>query len=284
MTPRDDERASESGPDDAGESEGELSRTRRELNEALVLSALRAHATADDAEERAGALVELAELREQLLGILGHDLRNPLGAILMGARVLIKRGKLDEHDAALAARIVRSATRMNRMISQILELTRVRLGGGLVLERQRGVDLGQVCRNVAEELALAKSTHVQCVVEGDVSGFWDDDRLQEVVSNIAGNAVEHARIGTSVTLHAYVAGADVVVDICNEGLPIAPDVLPFIFEPFRRARQSELTKAGNLGLGLYIALEIVRAHGGSLQARSADGTTTFTMRLPRDSS
>ena len=109
----------------------------------------------------------------------------------------------------------------------------------------------------------------------------DPDRLADVISNIAGNAIEHAREGTSVSLHAYGDGPHVVVVICNEGKPIPPDVLPFIFEPFRRAKQREVSKAGNLGLGLYIACEITRAHRGTLDAQSAEGKTIFTVRLPR---
>ena len=82
-------------------------------------------------------------------------------------------------------------------------------------------------------------------------------------------------------MHAYAAGPDVVLEVINQGRPIAPDLLPLIFEPFRRAEKGGYSKAGNLGLGLYIAREVVRAHGGTLAARSADGVTTFTMRLPR---
>ena len=169
---------------------------------------------------------------------------------------------------------------MDRMISQLLDFTRVRLGGGLRLDYRTG-DLGEVCHAVAQELELAGAVPVRLVADGDTTGSFDLDRISEAMSNLAGNAVQHAKAGTAVALRTYGAGADVVVEVSNEGAPIPAEVLPFIFEPFRRARQTEHKKTGNLGLGLYIVHEVVRAHGGTIVARCADGTTTFTLRLPR---
>jgi len=117
-------------------------------------------------------------------------------------------------------------------------------------------------------------------VEGDLTGTWDEDRLAEVLSNLVGNAVEYAQRGTAVLVKAYAEGAGVVAEIINEGDPIPADALPFIFQPFRRARR-EPSATGNLGLGLYIAHQIALSHGGTLDAHSADGRTTFVMRLPR---
>ena len=114
-----------------------------------------------------------------------------------------------------------------------------------------------------------------------MTGSWDSDRLAEVLSNLVGNAVDYHAAETPVLLNAHAEGADVVVEVTNQGNPIPADVLPFIFEPFRRAKHEEKSKTGNLGLGLYIAQQIVLAHGGTLDVRSADYTTTFTMRLPR---
>ena len=114
-------------------------------------------------------------------------------------------------------------------------------------------------------------------------GTWDQDRLAEVLSNLAGNAIQYATLETAVTVRVLADGeAAVIVEVINQGDPIPADVLPFIFEPFRRARQRERSPSGNLGLGLYIAHQIVLAHGGTLDARSFDGTTTFAIRLPRD--
>jgi signal transduction histidine kinase len=117
-------------------------------------------------------------------------------------------------------------------------------------------------------------------IEGDVTGIWDPDRLMEALLNIAGNAAEHAAPGTGVTIRARPEGAEVVVEISNQGDPIPPELLPIIFDPFRSGTRAK-PSAGHLGLGLYIAKQIVLASGGTLDARSDDGTTTFMMRLPR---
>ncbi len=273
------ERVGGASVDDRG-SERELPSTQRELSGELMLSSLRLQEEADAAALREAELRAMGELRERLVGILGHDLRTPLSAMMMGAGALVAHGLLTGVDARAVALIVRSGHRMERMISQLLDFTRVRMGGAMCLERRMG-DLGELCLGVAQELELAASCSVRCIAEGDTTGSFDLDRIAETVSNIAGNAVEHAEAGTSVALHVDGTGADLVLDITNEGAPIPADVLPFIFEPFRRAQQRDYSKAGNLGLGLYIAHEVVRAHGGSIEARCADGTTTFTVRLPR---
>jgi PAS domain S-box-containing protein len=227
-------------------------------------------------QERESDLREVAEFREMFIGILGHDLRNPLGSIVMSAGLLLQRGHLDEQDARIVARIVNGSQRMTRMIAQLLDLTRARLGGGLPIQPEP-TDLRDVCRNVVDEFEAT----IDLEVLGDVTGTWDPDRLAEALSNLAGNAIEYAIPGTAMVVKAQADGADVVVEIRNQGRPIPAEVLPFIFEPFRRAQQGEKSKAGNLGLGLYIARQIVLSHGGTLDAHSVDGTTTFVMRLPR---
>ena len=254
-----------------------------EANERMVSATIRAQeltveadAAKARAEESERELHAVAEFREMFIGILGHDLRNPLGSILMAAGLLLGHGRLNEEDAKMAARIIRSSQRMSRMISQVLDLTRARLGGGLPIEREP-TDLREVCQNVVDEFEAT----VQLEAEGDVTGTWDQDRLAEVLSNLTGNAIGYAAPGTAVIVKARADGAAVVVEISNQGPPISADVLPFIFEPFRRANQREKSATGNLGLGLYIANQIVLSHGGTLDAHSADGTTTFVMRLPR---
>jgi phosphoserine phosphatase RsbU/P len=264
--------------------EEQLIRDQCEANEGMVSATLRAQelteeaeAAKERAEERERELRAVAEFRELFIGIVGHDLRNPLASITMCAGVLLGHGKLDEQDARTVERIANSSRRMARMITQLLDLTRARLGGGLPLET-RPTDLRELCRNIVEEF---EARTIQLEVEGDVTGTWDPDRLAEVLSNITGNAIEHAAPKTSIVVKAHADGADVVVEIRNQGEPIPEDVLPFIFEPFRRGQPHEKSKTGNLGLGLYIAHEVVRAHGGVLDARSEDGMTTFAMRLPR---
>jgi signal transduction histidine kinase len=218
----------------------------------------------------------VAEFREMFIGIVGHDLRNPLGSILMSAGRLLQRGHLDDQDAETAARIIRGSQRITRMITQLLDLTRARLGGGLSIE-PKPIDLREVCQSVVEEFEAT----IQLEMEGDLTGTWDRDRLAQVLSNLAGNAIAYAVPGTMVTVKARANGAAVVVEVSNQGDPIPADVLPFIFEPFRRAQLRKAAAAGNLGLGLYIAHQIVLSHGGTLEAHSASGTTTFAMNLPR---
>ena len=259
-------------------------RDQREANEQLVRATLRAEEASDEAQEararaeqRERELRTVAEFREMFVGILGHDLRTPLASIGMSAGLLLERGQLDEQDTGVVRRIVASTQRMSRMITQLLDLTHARLGGGLPIEA-RPTDLRDVCHLVVEEFGPGA---VRLELEGDVTGFWDPDRLTQALSNIAGNAIEHAAPETAVVIDAHADGAEIVIEIRNEGKPIPAEVLPYIFEPFRRGKQREKSKAGNLGLGLYIAKQVALAHGGRLDARSADGTTTFVMRMPR---
>ena len=256
---------------------------QREANERLVSATIRAQELseeADAAKERAeGSERELravAEFREMFIGVLGHDLRNPLTSISMAAARLLRSDHLHARDAESATRIIRGSQRMLRMITQLLDLTRARLGGGLPID-PKPTDLRDLCQNVVEEFEAP----TRLEVAGDVTGTWDQDRLAEVLSNLVGNAIDHAAPGTVVLVDVHGAEAQVVVEIKNQGDPIPADVLPFIFEPFRRAKQHEKSTTGNLGLGLYIAHQIVLTHGGTLDAHSADGTTTFVMRLPR---
>jgi signal transduction histidine kinase len=218
---------------------------------------------------------ELAEFREMFIAMLGHDLRNPLASIVMSAAAQLRRDELGPKDAKRAALIIRGGHRMQRMIAQLLDFTRIRLGGGFPIEA-KPADLREICRNVLDEFEA--STDLE--VEGDLTGTWDEDRLAEVLSNLVGNAIAFARPGTAVLVKAYAEGAEVVVEIMNQGEPIPADVLPFIFQPFRQARSTPLA-TGNLGLGLYIAHQISLSHGGTLDAHSADGKTVFVMRLPR---
>jgi len=255
----------------------------REVNQQMVSATIRAQELTEEAEaanartaESERELLEVAEFREMFIGILGHDLRNPLAAIGLTATTLLRHGGLDEQGQKHVARIVNSQERMTKMIAQLLDLTRARLGGGFSFE-PRPTDLREVFQGVVEEF----ETPIQLEVEGDVTGTWDPDRLAEAFSNIARNAIEHAVPGTPVVLNARTEGPEVVVEISNEGPPIPEDVLPFIFEPFRRARQHERSATGNLGLGLYIAKQIVSSGSGTLVAYSTDGKTTFSMRLPR---
>ena len=254
----------------------------REANQHLVSATIRAQELTEKveaalavSEETGRDLRAAVEFRELFIGVLSHDLRNPLGSIRLAVERQLRRGHLDDPDRKAARLIVHGIERMTRMIQQLLDLTRARFGGGFPIE-PRPSNLRDICRSVAEEFGAT----IDLDLEGDLTGTWDPDRLEEALSNIVGNAVEHALPGTPIVVRAHPDDAEVVLEIINQGKPIPADLLPFIFEPFHRG-VSEKSAAGNLGLGLYIAKQIVLADGGTIDARSVDGETIFTMRLPR---
>jgi signal transduction histidine kinase len=268
---------------------------QRDANEQLLLAALRAQADAEDAHSgrivaedesdllrmKAAELAVTAEFRERLLGIIGHDLRNPLNAMVVAAKLLIERNSFQERDAWLANRIVNSGQRMCRMIDQLANFTRVRLGGGFELDLTL-CDLSHICRSVVEELQLSSGIEIQfSAVDDPIEGRWDADLLAEVLSNVIGNATDHATLGTPVLVRLRAEGLWVVVDIQNEGACIPPELLATLFDAFRRAQTDDRRETGHLGLGLYISREIALSHGGSLGVKSADGKTKFSLRLPR---
>jgi signal transduction histidine kinase len=216
--------------------------------------------------------------RDQFVGILSHDLRSPLGAITAGAALLAHAAADDQRQARVAARILNSAQRMERMIADLLDLTRTRLGGAIPLKPVR-TDLQSVCEEVVLEV---QASHPDAVVRfeshGDVTGAWDADRLAQVVSNLVGNAIQHGG-KTPVTLVAAGAGARARLVVHNDGDPIPSDAQATIFEPLTRGTSNG---ARNIGLGLFIARAIVVAHGGEIRVSStAESGTTFEVSLPR---
>ena len=272
----------------------DVARLQRDANEKLVLTAIRSQEETDaalaaryraeleaaDVRAREQELRVTAEFRERLIGIIGHDLRNPLNTIIMASALQISRGQLTDDDARLATRVVNSGQRMKRMIDQLVEFTRARLGGGFEL-KLKTCHLGEVCKDIAEEIRISSSAEIRQTVEGDLRGTWDADRVAEALSNIAGNAVDHALPGTPIRIHAYGDSQAAIVEITNQGACIPAELLPVIFKAFRSVEANTKPNADHLGLGLYIASEIVRSHGGTLGVTSSDGATTFTMRLPR---
>jgi signal transduction histidine kinase len=221
---------------------------------------------------------ERERLGEMLIGMLSHDLRNPLGTILMGSSLLMKAGTLSETDARTVARIARSADRMTRMIEQLLDLTRIRLGGGLTLKRQR-MNMNHVAEEVVDELRLVhgRDILVTPLPARTAEGSWDRDRIAELLSNLVANAIQHSPAETPIVVTLRRADEQVSLEVHNDGPPIPADLLPVIFDPFRSGR----TGNDGLGLGLYISKRVVEAHGGSMRVQSAEGDgTTFYVELP----
>ncbi len=220
--------------------------------------------------------------RDQFIGILGHDLRNPIGAISMGASTLARSPGLDAATIRVIARIQSSARRMDRMVCDLLDLTRARLTAGIPI-RRAPTDLAPICRQVVAEL---KEVHphepLRFAWKGDLHGQWDADRLAQVVSNLVGNALQHGTKETPVTLIARGDSNEVVLEVHNEGPPIPPAVTGTLFEPMVHHQPEPAGAATSLGLGLFIAEQVVTAHGGKIGFTStADEGTTFTVHLPR---
>jgi signal transduction histidine kinase len=226
---------------------------------------------------------ELGRSRDTFLGILGHDLRSPLGAVWNAVEILAKSDDGAARDKAFSA-ATRSLGSMRTMISDLLDFTRTRLGKGIPV-MPAVEDLERVCRACVAEVALAypKST-IDFAAAGALEGEFDPERMQQVFSNLLGNAVRHSERGTGVAMIAKAEGDTLRVDVNNRGKPIAAQDLEAIFDPMVQLDEGRRTagQATNLGLGLYIAREIVQAHGGSIKATSsvADGTT-FSVSLPR---
>jgi sigma-B regulation protein RsbU (phosphoserine phosphatase) len=228
-------------------------------------------------------LDELGEFREQLLAIVGHDLRNPLSSILMGARLLLQRQGLGDKDTDLARRISSSASQAQRLIDQLLDLTRSRLGGGIPID-PRPLDMYDVCRQVIDETELTHPDRpLRVDVRGDSTGVWDRDRMYQLLTNLVGNAVKHGEPRSSIGLRLDGGTTEVVIEVANRGEPIPAATLPVIFEAFRQGRMDNPCRTHGLGLGLFIAQQVVRSHGGSIAVTSSqsDGTI-FRVRLPRD--
>lgn len=226
---------------------------------------------------------EIDRSRELFLGMLGHDLRNPLAAI-SGLAELQTRAKTPERCAAFAKQISTSAGRMSHMITDLIELTRVRLGTGIIVSRAPA-DLCEICRNVIQEMQAIypdRDFHLNCA--DALPGEWDAARLSQVVSNLLGNAIQHGAATSVVTLSGKRDGHLVEIAVHNEGTPIPVGAIPKLFDCLFQGRVGEKAdddQSTSLGLGLYIAKEIVVAHAGTISVSSSneDGTT-FTTRLP----
>jgi signal transduction histidine kinase len=217
--------------------------------------------------------------REIFVGMLGHDLRNPLGAISMASQAMLQQSdRLDPSHRRLAKRILSSATRIERMADDLLDFTRGRIGGGVPIEVQPA-DLGEIIRDVTEEFHEAfPDRDVRAEVDGDdLQGEWDRDRLAQVVSNLIANALEHGDDPIEATARSE--NGQVLVEVRNQG-EMPADAVSRVFDPFVSLASTRAGRRG-LGLGLYIVREIARAHGGSVEARSEDGATAFRVILPR---
>jgi signal transduction histidine kinase len=221
---------------------------------------------------------EIAEFREQFIAVLGHDLRNPLAAI-EGASRLLARPQTEERAAWIHSQMQASIGRMTGLIDNVMDFARARLGGGFTVERVVNPKLGQVLEQVIMEMKTARpdrEINAHIALDQPVAG--DSRRLAQVFSNLLANALNHGRPDAPVEVFARTGNGQFEVAVANQGEMIPEATLEKLFLPFSRAAMKP-NKQG-LGLGLYIASEIARAHGGSLTATSNEQETRFTFRIP----
>lgn len=246
--------------------------TERRSYERRLITA-RDEAQADVAAERAEA-----ELREQFIAVLGHDLRNPLASIASGITLLGKED-LSTRGRRVIGLMAGSVVRATGLIDNVLDFARGRLGGGLPLARDASEPLEPVLRHVVAEL---RSIDPGRIVEASYAlhGPIDCDRMRigQLLSNLLGNALTHGASDEPVRIEAATTDTELVIRVCNGGTPIPVAALDRLFEPFYRAETQ--TPQEGLGLGLHIAAEIARAHGGTLVARSDSAETSFTFTMP----
>jgi signal transduction histidine kinase len=223
------------------------------------------------------------EFRERVIGIVSHDLRNPLNAILLAAQLLLLKGERDARERRTIQRIVGSAQRATRMIHDLLDYSRARLGGGIPIERQPA-RMDEVVQQVVDEAAAAIPDRVFSVAREEGASFegeWDRDRVAQALLNLVRNAVQHSLANTPIRVRLAASREEVVVEVHNEGDPIDPALVPSLFEAFKQG-PARGAHEGNVGLGLYITSEVVRGHAGHIEVVSTrEHGTSFRVHLPR---
>ena len=221
--------------------------------------------------------------QDLFVAVLGHDLRTPLHTVSIVTEAVADANVLDAHYAPLMARAVRSTKRMTQMLDDLLDFTRSRMGGGLPVN-PHDVDLHRVVEDAVDEFRSSSPQHTYAVaMTGDLRGSFDAPRIGQVLSNLLGNAVQHGDPTTPVQVVVRGDDAEVIVEVRNSGPTIPAAELPTLFGPFKRLRHGNADDAvPHLGLGLYIADEIVTRHGGRLVVTSTDDLgTCFAAHLPR---
>lgn len=222
-----------------------------------------------------------AELREQFIAILGHDLRNPLAGAACAVEYLMDRENLTDNGVTALHTANLSLQRMSRLIDDVLDFARARLGGDIGVTPVSGVDLEPVLGLTVEEFRYAHPSTLFVEDYGlNAPVTCDPDRVAQLVSNLLGNAVFHGEPSGTVVLRVQEDRGQVAISVANRGGQIPAAVKALLFEPFKRAEPG--SSQNGLGLGLFISKQIAERHGGDLHVQSEGGETTFTLRLPRD--
>ena len=225
---------------------------------------------------------KIEQSRELFLGILAHDLRTPLNAVYGFAGLLVS-AKNPDRNLEFANQIMISASRMSFMITDLIELTRVQLGAGISVSPSE-VDVSQLCSEaVAEMRAIYPEKIFQLEIEEKLIGKWDKPRMKQVLSNLLGNAVHHGSPDTAIMVTAKMVTGSIELQVHNRGPAIPEKLLPVLFDQFVKGTagfRADEGKTASLGLGLYIAQEIIVAHGGTINVHSSDHDgTTFTVSI-----
>lgn len=243
---------------------------RRLLEQNLQIA--KQHAETSLADER-----ETAVVREQFIAVLGHDLRNPLGAIASGVQVLA-RTELDTRQRSIVEMMRSSAARMGELIENVMDFARTRLGGGIMID-MRTVDLAADLDHAVDELKSAfPGRDIKTEIESPLPVHCDPARITQLLSNLIANAVTHGAADRPIVVSARIDDGAFKLEVANGGRPIPAELLLVLFQPF--TREKARPGQNGLGLGLYIASEIAHAHGGTLVATSTNAETRFVLRIP----
>ena len=230
------------------------------------------------AEESARSERETSKLREQFIAVLGHDLRNPLASIASGMRLLAKE-PLSDRGRRVVSLIDGSIVRAGGLIDNVLDFARGRLGGGIALSRVADAPLEPLLRQVVDELcAIAPDRDIAASYALDRPIDCDSSRLGQLLSNLLGNALAHGAKDKAISIEASTVDDLLTIAVSNGGAAIPPETMAHLFEPFVRGRVR--SNRDGLGLGLHIASEIAKAHGGKLDVTSDDARTCFRFTMP----
>jgi signal transduction histidine kinase len=226
---------------------------------------------------------QLSQARELFIGVLGHDMRGPLHAIMMASELLLMDDTMSQNSSIASTRIFGSSKRLAAMLDDLLDFTSTRLGNTLAVSLRDG-DMGETVGHVVNELRLRHpSVRITYETSGELHGRWDFARIAQVVSNLGGNAIQHGDNARPVAIRLAGETDQVVLTVHNEGAPITPQALGRIFDPLTRGEmQAHQDLKGSIGLGLYICREIALSHDGSIGVTSDENGTTFVVRIARN--
>ena len=248
----------------------------------LILLAARVVRAEMRVRERLSAeRAEMLALQQQLMAIVSHDLKNPLAAMKSAATLIARCDAIDDEHREDARRVISNARRMERLIRDLLDFSRLRSGQALPIHLDT-VDLVDACRRAVSDLGRDAEGLVSVEGRGDVTGQWDRDRVEQIVTNLVSNAMKYGPPLRPIRVVVDGRGPEVRLSVQDEGGALPEALREAIFEPFRRGVAGDAQAQHSSGLGLFIVRRLAQAHGGEVTVESAPGAgTTFTLRLPR---